>query len=456
MAALPRALGPLAAALVAFVVEGVGTGFEPVLVFLALVAGFAIADRRPGWGHLLPLMGRVVRLGGPAIGLGILLLLHAIGALPGVRPGAAVVLALGSAAVWWLTGKALARHLYARRPVRVAVIGSTRAADSFQRELRVSGLHGYEVVGRVAAPGPDPDLQGEVALLGTLDVVGAIVDSYEIDLLLMTSGAPRLAIFDEVARSCLHRSVRLRELSSFYEDAFGHVPVAEINTAWFQYILHPKYRAEQSLSNRVLDVVVASLCGIVMLPLLAVFALIIRRDGGPVLFRQTRIGEGGRPFTILKLRTMRPGATDDWSTAGDVRVTGVGRFLRRTHLDELPQVLNVLRGDMSIVGPRPEQPGFVDRLEQVVPFYQRRHLIKPGVTGWAQVRCGYAGSEVGSAWKVCHDLYYIKHRTFWMNIVILAETMRNLVADPQYTAQPASVDFILAAHPEAGTVTATA
>ncbi len=107
-------------------------------------------------------------------------------------------------------------------------------------------------------------------------------------------------------------------------------------------------------------------------------------------------------------------------------------------------MLNVLRGEMSVVGPRPEQPAFVDRLETVVPFYQRRHLMKPGLTGWAQVRCGYAGSEIGSAWKVCHDLYYLKHRSLALNLVILCETVRTLVADPQYTAEPASVDFILA------------
>ena len=115
---------------------------------------------------------------------------------------------------------------------------------------------------------------------------------------------------------------------------------------------------------------------------------------------QGRIGEGGEPFELVKLRTMRVGADSSaqWASVDDPRMTRIGAWLRRTHLDELPQLVNVLRGDMSLVGPRPEQPAFVDRLEQMLPFDQRRHLIRPGITGWAQIRCGYAGSDIGSAW----------------------------------------------------------
>jgi lipopolysaccharide/colanic/teichoic acid biosynthesis glycosyltransferase len=164
-----------------------------------------------------------------------------------------------------------------------------------------------------------------------------------------------------------------------------------------------------------------------------------------VLFSQERIGEGGRPFRIYKLRTMRPDTEQTlWATADDPRVTPLGRLLRRTHLDELPQLLNVLRGEMRIVGPRPEQSGFVEQLEQAIPYYQRRHVLKPGLTGWAQVRCGYAGSDVGSAWKVCHDLWYLKQRSLRLDAIIVLETLRTLVADPQYTAEPSSVSFILA------------
>jgi lipopolysaccharide/colanic/teichoic acid biosynthesis glycosyltransferase len=168
---------------------------------------------------------------------------------------------------------------------------------------------------------------------------------------------------------------------------------------------------------------VALLCALT-LPLLTVLVLLIRRDGGPALFRQVRIGEGGRPFVILKLRTMRVQDDDQarWTSEHDPRVTRIGRVLRATHFDELPQLVNVVRGEMNIVGPRPEQPALVDRLEALVPYYQRRHLVKPGVAGWAQARCGYGGSEDGSLRKVCHDLYYLRHRSIRFDLAILAET----------------------------------
>ena len=131
-----------------------------------------------------------------------------------------------------------------------------------------------------------------------------------------------------------------------------------------------------------------------------------------------------------------------WASPDDPRVTRVGRVLRRTHLDEVPQIFNVLRGEMSLIGPRPEQPEFVERLEEFIPFYERRHLLKPGLTGWAQVRCGYAGSDKGSAWKLSHDLYYLKHRSLSFDIAILGETVRTLFADSQRRVEPARLSFV--------------
>jgi lipopolysaccharide/colanic/teichoic acid biosynthesis glycosyltransferase len=201
-----------------------------------------------------------------------------------------------------------------------------------------------------------------------------------------------------------------------------------------------------------MDLAFALVAGVAALPLLAVLALIIRRDGGPVFFRQMRIGEHGLPFTLYKLRTMR-GEADGvlrWSTEDDPRVTPVGRLLRRTHVDELPQLLNVLRGEMSIVGPRPEVPEFVERLEQQLEFYPRRHLVKPGITGWAQVRCGYAGSDIGSAWKLCHDLYYLKHRSLALDLMIVAETARMLFVEPHRDRLPVGPWALSRANPLTG------
>jgi lipopolysaccharide/colanic/teichoic acid biosynthesis glycosyltransferase len=157
-----------------------------------------------------------------------------------------------------------------------------------------------------------------------------------------------------------------------------------------------------------------------------------------------RIGEKGRPFALYKLRTMRieADATAQWAAADDPRITRLGGFLRASHLDELPQLANVLRGEMSLVGPRPEQPEFVDRLERTVPFYQRRHLLRPGITGWAQIRCGYAGSDIGSAWKLCHDLFYAKHRSLGLDLLILCETFSTLLFEREPVVEPESFALI--------------
>ena len=144
---------------------------------------------------------------------------------------------------------------------------------------------------------------------------------------------------------------------------------------------------------------------------------------------QRRVGEQGREFDILKLRTMRVTAQElEGTLHKDQLITPIGRFLRRTHLDELPQLVNVIRGEMTIVGPRPEQPQLVESLAKVVPYYERRSLVKPGVTGWAQVRCGYAGTQVGTAWKICHDLYYVKHLSIVFDLTILMDTVKVIIS----------------------------
>jgi exopolysaccharide biosynthesis polyprenyl glycosylphosphotransferase len=277
-------------------------------------------------------------------------------------------------------------------------------------------------------------------VLGSLADLGHVVDRHAIDVLLVGAEGSQAEIQDAVAATCLGADVRVCDVSYFYEDVLGHVPIAEIGSAWFRYVMHPRYRAPDTRVKRALDVAVALVAGIVFLPVIGLCAIAIKlHDGGPVLFRQRRIGSGGREFTLLKLRTMRTGPdVARWSCKDDARVTPVGRVLRRRHLDEMPQLFNVLRGDMSVVGPRPEQPSFVERLEETVPHYSRRHLIKPGMTGWAQVRCGYAASDAESAWKLCHDLYYLKHQSIRLDIAILVETLRTLVADRQFRGVPSA------------------
>lgn len=436
-------LGPLlAGAATAAMSADDGTAYESgVLVFLAFGLSGLLGRRPARHVGLVPLVAFLTRVAPAVGGAGLVYVVHVGTGLPDhLTP-----LGLGlSALLATLPPLLLGQLLSPGPPVRVALIGSAVSAEMLARELMVAGVGNYLLVG-VINPFGSRRTGGELPVLGDLDDLGTIVERDEIGLLLMGGEAPRLAVFDEMARSCLHLPVRLWEVAGFYEETFGHVPVAEINAAWFQYIMHPHYRVSGGAAKRALDVVLAVFVAILVLPLIGVLALLVRRDGGPAFFRQARSGEGGKPFTLVKLRTMVEGAGDiaQWSPADDPRTTPLGRLLRKTHLDELPQLYNVLRGDMSLVGPRPEQPAFVERLEETIPFYSRRHLIKPGVTGWAQVRCGYAGSDLGSAWKLCHDLYYLKHRSFWLDCAILIDTLRTLVADPQYDVEPVGISFIL-------------
>jgi exopolysaccharide biosynthesis polyprenyl glycosylphosphotransferase len=316
-----------------------------------------------------------------------------------------------------------------RRPTRIAVIGSQTTAVALDQELAINRINAYRSVGWIAFR---PDAGPVFPLpqrLGGLEELALLVERHRIDLLVIGSDVPRLAVFDELVRLTDYLSVRVCELSGFYERAFGHIPVAEINSAWFQYVMHPKFRCTKNRRKRAFDIAFATSLGLVALPVLLLAAFAIKLDGGRALYRQRRIGEKGRPFTMYKLRTMREREADDvqvWCSVADPRVTPVGRVLRRLHLDELPQLYNVLRGEMSIVGPRPEQPDIVSRLEEGIAFYSRRHLIKPGLAGWAQLRCGYARTDRGSAWKLCHDLYYLKHQSLWFDVRILVRTLFTL------------------------------
>ncbi len=258
----------------------------------------------------------------------------------------------------------------------------------------------------------------------------------------------RLEVFERVAASCLDLPVRLIEASQLYEQLLGHVPLGQSNSAWFQYLLHPRYRPGLPGSKRTFDVIVGSLMLVLLAPVIAVLALLVKlTDGGPVFYRQRRMGESGEDYEMIKLRSMRVAAEDRgarWAQADDDRVTAVGRAMRRTHLDEVPQLWNVIRGEMTIVGPRPERPELIAELERSLPYYDRRHLVKPGIAGWAQARCGYGGSEEGTGWKLCHDLFYLKHRSVYFDLLILIENVRvSLQSGVQFNVRAPQEQFIL-------------
>ena len=256
------------------------------------------------------------------------------------------------------------------------------------------------------------------------------------------------AVFETVADFCLDLPVRMIAANQLYEQLLGHVPIGTIDAAWFRYIMHPRFRATSPASKRAFDVVGAMLIALLFSPALLAAALAIKLgDRGPMLYRQRRVGENGKEFEILKLRTMsvdaEPDGTPRWSGAHDARVTRIGKLLRRSHIDELPQLWNVMRGDMTLVGPRPERPELVSEIESQFPHYTRRQLVKPGIAGWAQLRCGYAGSNLGTAWKLCHDLYYVKHRSLLGDALILFETGLEMFRDAHRSLRSPAERFLL-------------
>ncbi|MGH9380350.1 MAG: exopolysaccharide biosynthesis polyprenyl glycosylphosphotransferase [Thermoanaerobaculia bacterium] len=240
--------------------------------------------------------------------------------------------------------------------------------------------------------------------------------------------APRVAQF---VSSCAVAGYPVRPFTEVYEDHTGRVPLVSLAEGW--EISAPLSRNIPYLPiKRVADIVLVLATLPAWAPLLALVALLVRLSSrGPVIFRQWRVGLGERPFMLYKFRTMREDAERDgprFTSHGDPRLTAVGRALRRTHLDELPQLWNVLRGDLSLVGPRPEQAAFVREFNRQIPFYSDRHLVRPGITGWAQVRYGYADDQAETIEKLSYDLYYIKHMSPFFDLRILWHSIGTILS----------------------------
>jgi lipopolysaccharide/colanic/teichoic acid biosynthesis glycosyltransferase len=232
--------------------------------------------------------------------------------------------------------------------------------------------------------------------------------------------------------STLHEDgVRIRTLSLFYEQWLGKLPIAELERVSLLFDIGELHTAGYARVKRLFDISLA-LCGAVVLALVTPFVLIgdLLANRGSLLYRQARTGRNGSSFEMLKFRTMRAAAPDhatDWTAEHDTRVTPFGRMLRRIHLDELPQVVNVLRGDLSIVGPRPEQPQVVAELVDKIPFYRLRHLVRPGLTGWAQVKYQYAGTEAETLEKLQYEFFYLRRQSLALDLRIVGRTLRSVV-----------------------------
>lgn len=319
---------------------------------------------------------------------------------------------------------------------RLLLVGTSPAALLLARELfeRRHEL-GVEIVGFVD---PDPTRVGAPVInpgvVGTIDDIPGLAARMRVDRVVVSLSEERGTLpMDQLLDVRLRTGVLFDHLASVYEEYTGKIALENLRPSWLVFSTGFRKTRALMVAKRGFDIAAAVAGLILATPLILISALIVKLESprSPVLYHQRRVGLNGRIFTIHKFRTMRPdaeaGTGPVWSGANDTRVTVVGRALRKTRLDEIPQLWNVLRGDMGLIGPRPERPEFVEQLTKEIPFYGQRHVIKPGLTGWAQVRYCYGASVEDALKKMQYDLYYVKHLSLMFDFIIALETIKIVV-----------------------------
>jgi len=328
----------------------------------------------------------------------------------------------------WLTRRVAPRE-------RLLLVGTSSAAVDLARELfeRRQEL-GVEIVGFVD---PDPARVGTALInpgvVGTIDDIPMLVSSLNVDRVVVSLADARGKLpMDRLLNIRLESGVAFDHLASLYEEYTGKIAVENLRPSWL--IFSEGFRKTRLLlaAKRALDIIFSTFGLAIGFPIMVLVGIAVKcTSRGPMLYHQTRVGLHGHVFRVHKFRTMRTDAEVTsgpvWSTADDPRVTSIGGLLRRTRLDEMPQLWNVLVGEMSFVGPRPERPEFVQQLTAQIPYYGQRHVVKPGLTGWAQVRYTYGASVEDAIQKLQYDLFYIKNMAVSLDVVIVLETIKTVI-----------------------------
>jgi sugar transferase (PEP-CTERM system associated) len=413
--------------------KSVGSLFPRALTFTVVMLALMTALGMYDWEWRSGLRSLLLRMG-LAFGLGFVLMSLLFYLFPeSLYLGRGVfllALGIGMASVlfirlgfWqWLSMDAL--------KTRVLVLGSGSRAAKIDELLTKQGTSsGLQVVGYVPLASIHHFVPHE-QILDATEPLSSLADRLQVDEIILAVRDRRggaLPVADLL--DCKLKGIRVLELSSFFERENGHLQLDSLNASWM--ILGDGFHQGmlRDTIKRMFDVVASLILLSVTLPFMILAALAIKFEStGPVFYRQERVGQHGRPFTIFKFRSMRADAEQDgkprWAQANDDRTTRVGRFIRKTRIDELPQIFNVFMGDMSFVGPRPERPYFVAELNQQIPYYGVRHTIKPGITGWAQVRHEYGASVEDAIEKLQYDLYYVKNHSLFLDLMILFQTVQ--------------------------------
>ena len=411
--------------------SSVGPIFPRALVFslvmLGIMTAFGLHQRdlmREGeWDHLVRFVASF------AVGLVTMLLIFYV--VPDLFLGRG---AFGLAFLIALIGTALTRLVFARLfrlgalRRRVLLLGSgSRSAKVEMLERDEQGHRKFNLVGCLPLSNADCCLD-KTRILNDQGSILSVAKKYRIDEIVVgvrerrNGGLPANQLLE-----CKLAGIEVVDLSSFFERETGQIQIESLNPSWMIFSDGFSRGSIKDMSKRVFDVIASALLMLVTLPVIFVTALLIwLESGSPILYRQERVGEYGRVFDVLKFRSMRQDAERDgvpqWAKKQDDRVTRVGKIIRKLRVDELPQIFNVLNGDMSFVGPRPERPFFVEDLSQKISYYPSRHTVKPGITGWAQIRYPYGATVEDAIQKLQYDLYYVKNHTLFLDLIILFQT----------------------------------
>ena len=404
---------------------------EPALLFAALMVGLNVAfglyrrDRQFTFGEYALRQSAALAIGLPIIYLSSHLL-----------PGGLVF----QQAFVWVVLIALGGLLALRQvlvsqvaktllPYRVLVLGTGPEALAVETSLEVLNARGLELAGFYPL---DKILARSIApsrIVSSHLTLEETVKHLNIDEIIVAVREQRGGVVPlRALLDCRLSGVQVTDLARFFERVHGRVPIDSLKASWLIYGRGFRQNWVRAFVKRSFDLVVAGVLLPIALPIMVAMAVLISLDGAPIIYRQERVGFRGQRFTLLKFRSMTTDAEKDgqaaWASVNDSRVTAVGRFMRRTRIDELPQLLNVLMGEMSFVGPRPERPPFVATLTERIPFYAVRHSVKPGLTGWAQVRYTYGGNVEESVKKLEFDLYYVKNHSLLLDLLILVRTVK--------------------------------
>jgi sugar transferase (PEP-CTERM system associated) len=313
---------------------------------------------------------------------------------------------------------------------RILIVGSGQLAVEVARQVLDRPDAGYRIVGFV---GTDSDLLGKSLInprvIAMTSELAQVVKRENVDRIVVAMGERRGQLpTEQLLKLSLAGTVSIEEGASFSERVTGRVSLSMLRPSWLIFSGRGRQARIAGITRSVVHRVVALIGAILSLPIALLTAILIKLDSpGPILYRQERVGENGRPFTLLKFRSMRVDAEEAgpvWARKDDERVTRMGRIIRKIRVDEIPQFWNILRGEMNFVGPRPERPHFVSQLASEIPYYEQRHLIPPGLTGWAQIKYPYGASIEDARQKLQYDLFYVKNQSLILDAIILFETIK--------------------------------